>query len=66
MTNRAAIVGISLALAVVVSPTKIWAGSDPYVRLSAPFSPNATIYRPDCWTMEIPSNPCVPAGGLSE
>ena len=66
MTNRAAIVGISLALAAVVLPTKIWARSDSYVRLAAPFSPNATIYRPDCWTMEIPSHPCVPAGSLAE
>jgi hypothetical protein len=62
MTNRAAILGISLALAAVVLPTKLWAGSDSYVRLAAPFSPNATIYRPDCWTMEVPSNPCAAAG----
>ena len=25
---------------------------EPQNRLAAPFSPNATIYRPDCWTKE--------------
>jgi hypothetical protein len=64
MTNRAATLGILLALSAAVLPIKTWAGSDSYIRLSAPFSPNATIYRPDCWIIEIPSNLCGSAASI--
>lgn len=33
-----------------------WSAFDPpQGKLAAPFSPNSTIYRPDCWIKEDPN-----------
>jgi hypothetical protein len=65
MTKFALALGIALAaiLPTTTLSTKTWAGSDSHSRLAAPFSPKATIYRPDCWTMEDPFNLCDAVGG---
>jgi hypothetical protein len=40
--------GIALAMATVARTTTTWASFVAEHALAAPFSPNATIYRPDC------------------
>ena len=39
---------LAIAFAIVTPPAAAWAGFEAPNRLAAPFSPNATIYRPDC------------------
>jgi hypothetical protein len=68
MTKRALTLGFVLAtaaaaLAAATLPTKSLVASESHSRLAAPFSPKATIYRPDCWTMEDPFNLCDAVGG---
>ena len=46
MTKFALALGI--AFAITSPPVAAWAGFDPPNQLAAPFSPNVTIYRPDC------------------
>ena len=46
MTKFALALGIAFAIS--TAPVTAWAGFDPPNQLAAPFSPNATIYRPDC------------------
>jgi hypothetical protein len=45
---------LGIGLAIVTPPAAAWAGFDAPSRLAAPFSPNATIYRPDCTIKEDP------------
>ena len=40
--------GLALAMATVTKMTTTWASFVAERALAAPFSPNATIYRPDC------------------
>lgn len=58
MTKCAFAVAAAFVLAAALLPTTIWAGPDTHNRLAAPFSPNATIYRPDCWLKEQPTLFC--------
>jgi hypothetical protein len=46
---------LGIAFAIVTPPAAAWAGFEAPNRLAAPFSPNATIYRPDCTIKEDPS-----------
>jgi hypothetical protein len=56
MMKHALALGIALAIG---APAAVaWAGFDPPNKLAAPFPSNATIYRPDCWIKEDPSNHC--------
>ena len=55
---------IAVALAAALLPTTISAGADSHNRLAAPFSPQATIYRPDCWLRDEPTFFCNVGGGL--
>jgi hypothetical protein len=55
---------IAVALAAALLPTAISAGADSHNRLAAPFSPQATIYRPDCWLRDEPTFFCNVGGGL--
>jgi hypothetical protein len=41
-------------MAAVALPTATSAAPDSHSGLAAPFSPQATIYRPDCWIKEDP------------
>jgi hypothetical protein len=67
MTKFALALTIAVTLTAAVLPTAIWAGADSHNRLAAPFSPKATIYRPDCWLKEDPSYFCnVGSGYLKE
>jgi hypothetical protein len=66
MISHAASLGILVALSAAVLPREIAAGSGTYVRLSAPFSPHATIYRPECWAIESPANLCDLTGSIGE
>ncbi len=63
MMKSALALGIALAAAAVTLPTVAAARFDPPSKLTAPFSPNATIYRPDCWIKEDPSILCDAGGG---
>ena len=58
MTKSAFAVATALVVAAALLPTAIFAGPDTHNRLAAPFSPNATIYRPDCWPREQPTYFC--------
>jgi len=60
MTKFALALGIAFATA--TPPVAAWAGFDPPNQLAAPFSPNVTIYRPDCSIKEDPSH-CDVSGG---
>jgi hypothetical protein len=53
---RALVFGIAVATATAALPAATSAAPDSISGLAAPFSPNATIYRPDCWIRENPSN----------
>jgi hypothetical protein len=44
--------GPSIAAAAAAPVAATPASFDPEGTLAAPFSPSATIYRPDCWTKE--------------
>jgi len=66
MTYPAAAFGILVALSAVVLPREISVGSGTYIRLSAPFSPHPTIYRPECWVIESPANLCDLTGSIGE
>jgi hypothetical protein len=57
------ILALGVALAIAAPAGAAFAGSNPGNRLSAPFPSNATIYRPDCWIKEDPSNHCDVGGG---
>jgi len=54
----------AFVLAAVLLPSAIWASSDAHNKLAAPFSPNATIYRPDCWLREDPTYFCNAGTGV--
>jgi hypothetical protein len=54
---------LGIAFTIVTPPAAAWAGFEPANRLAAPFPSNATIYRPDCWIKEDPSNHCDVGGG---
>ena len=56
MMLRALAFGIAVATATAALPAATWAAPDSISCLAAPFSPNVTIYRPDCWIKENPSN----------
>jgi hypothetical protein len=56
MILRALVFGAAVATAAAALPAAAWAAPEAYSELAAPFSPNATIYRPDCWIKENPSN----------
>ena len=63
---RAITLGFAVAMAAATLPattTQAWAGPESHRQLAAPFSPKATIYRPDCWTLEDPFNLCDAVGG---
>jgi hypothetical protein len=60
MTKFALALGI--AFAITTPPVAAWAGFDPPNQLAAPFSPNVTIYRPDCSIKEDSSH-CDVSGG---
>ena len=68
VTKRALALGIVLAtaaaaLAAATLPSKSLAAFESHRQLAAPFSPKATIYRPDCWIKEDTFNPCDAGGG---
>jgi len=54
----------AFVLAGALLPTAIWASADKHNKLAAPFSPNATIYRPDCWLREEPTYFCNVGSGV--
>jgi hypothetical protein len=54
----------AFVLAAALLPTAILAGAESHNRLAAPFSPNATIYRPDCWLKEAPTYFCNAGTGV--
>jgi len=54
----------AFVLAAALLPTAIWARADKHNKLAAPFSPNATIYRPDCWLREEPTYFCNVGSGV--
>jgi hypothetical protein len=58
MTKCALALAAAFVVAAALLPTAIMAGADSHNRLAAPFSPNATIYRPDCWLKEEPTYFC--------
>ena len=62
MMKHTLALGIALAIA---APGRPRLGPAPIAgnRLAAPFPSNATIYRPDCWIKEDPSNHCDVGGG---
>jgi hypothetical protein len=64
MTKYAIALGTALALAAAVLPAETRAAPDSH-QLAAPFSPNATIYRPECWIREDPSSICDAAMAFS-
>lgn len=64
MTKCALAVAIAFVLAAALLPTAISAGTDTHNRLAAPFSPKATVYRPDCWLKDEPTFFCNVGGGL--
>jgi hypothetical protein len=53
---RALVFGIAVTTAAAALPTASRAAPDSISGLAAPFSPNVTIYRPDCWIRENPSS----------
>ena len=56
MILRALVFGAAVATAAAALPAATWAAPSSYSGLAAPFTPNSTIYRPDCWTKENPAN----------
>jgi hypothetical protein len=54
MVTRAFVLAAAFAMAAVALPTATSAAPDSHSGLAAPFSPKATIYRPDCWIKEDP------------
>ena len=63
MMKSALALGIALAAAAATLPTVAAARFESPNQLAAPFSPNATIYRPDCWIKEDPFILCDGGGG---
>jgi hypothetical protein len=64
MTKCALALAAAFVLAAALLPTAIWAGAESHNRLAAPFSPSATIYRPDCWLKEETTYFCNAGTGL--
>jgi hypothetical protein len=64
MAKYAIALATAFVLAAALLPTAICAGAESHNRLAAPFSPNATIYRPDCWLREEPTYFCNAGSGL--
>ena len=62
MAKYALALATAFMLAAALLPTAI--GAESHNRLAAPFSPNATIYRPDCWLKEEPTYFCNAGTGL--
>jgi hypothetical protein len=58
MTKCAFALAAAFVLAAALLPTAIWAGAETHNRLAAPFAPNATIHRPDCWLKAEPTYFC--------
>src|SRR5262245_14946642 len=54
MVTRAFVLAAAFAMAAVALATATSAAPDSHSGLAAPFSPKATIYRPDCWIKEDP------------
>src|SRR5215475_5373819 len=54
MVTRAFVLAAAFAMAAVALPSATSAAPDSHSGLAAPFSPKATIYRPDCWIKEDP------------
>ncbi|MGA7486375.1 MAG: hypothetical protein WBW74_05470 [Xanthobacteraceae bacterium] len=48
--------GLAVAMAMATLPSAGRAGPNSQGGLAAPFSPGATIYRPDCWIKEDPTS----------
>jgi hypothetical protein len=63
MMKRALALGLGVAMAAATLPTATWAAPDSFSRPTAPFSPNATTYRLDCWIKEDLSNLAVVVAG---
>jgi hypothetical protein len=66
MTYRAPTLGVLVALSLAVLSPEMSVGSGSYIRLSTPFSPHATIYRPECWVVESPAGLCDFTGSIGE
>ena len=47
---------LTIAFLLATQSHSAWSAFDPpQGKLAAPFSPNSTIYRPDCWIKEDPN-----------
>jgi hypothetical protein len=66
MTYRAPTLGVLAALSIAVLSPEISVGSGSYIRLSTPFSPHSTIYRPECWVIGSPADLCDFTGSIGE
>ena len=64
MTKCAFALAAAFVVAAALLPTVTWAGPDKHNKLAAPFAPNATIYRPECWLKEEPTYFCNTGSGL--